>query len=256
MPEEHTYNQPPAPSQAPQSNTTPNMAPQAPKEAGSSVYPQANKVEDRKPEMGRGHEAFSDFGDGSKKSIAPSVFVWLTFVLVVVITTFFWLSDWGNVKSISEKENEKNQVVAQLSTESNKAAEEQALGFVTAFTELNNLTASNMPKSTLLAELYTHFTRDVKISSLGLTSEGALSISGATGSYRQVADFMLGVSGFDKVSDLSLTNVALSDEEGVPTDQKITFTLTATMQVTKESTASTSDLENDTGLESTSSNNQ
>lgn len=256
MPEEHTYNQPPAPSQAPQSNTTPNMAPQVPKEADSSVYPQANKVENRKPEMSRGHEAFSDFGDGSRKSVAPSAFVWLTFVMTLVITVFFWLSDWGNVKSISEKENEKNQIVAQLSTESNKAAEEQALGFVTAFTELNNLTANNIPKSTLLTELYTHFTRDVKISSLGLTSEGALSISGATGSYRQVADFMLGVTGFNKVSDVSLTNVALSDEEGVPTDQKITFTLSATMQVTKESATSASDLEDATGSETNNSTNQ
>lgn len=230
MPEEHTYNQPP--NSGPQMQN--NVAPEAPNQASHPVYPQANVAEHNKPTENRRPEAFSNFGEGNPKSMAPSVLVWLAFALTLLVTGYFWLLDFGNVKSISEKENEKNQITAQLSSANNKEAEEKALGFSTAFTELSNLVNNSVPKATLLTELYATFTKDVKISTLALSTEGGLSLDGATGTYRQAADFMLGLQTNKKVSNVVLKSVALNSDEGVAANQKVKFSISADMQMTKE----------------------
>ena len=105
MPEEHKYNQ--VPNSGPQMQN--NVVSDASNQAGRSVYPQANVAEHSKPTDSHRPEAFSNFGEGNSKSLAPSVLVWLAFALTLLITGYFWLLDFGNVKSISEKENEKNQ---------------------------------------------------------------------------------------------------------------------------------------------------
>lgn len=233
MPEEHTYNQPPGTRAEPQQS----VAPEASNQAVSSTYPQANKVEEKKPQATKQPEAFSNFGDGNPKSIAPSVLVWLTFVMVVALTAYFWLMDYSNSKSIEEKNNEKNQITAQLESASNKEAEEKAAGFSSAFTELSDLVNNSVSKATLLTELYATFTNDVKISTIALSSEGGLSLDGATGTYRQVADFMLGLKTNKKVSNISLKNVALNEDEGVVANQKISFSISADIQMTKEQEA-------------------
>lgn len=247
MPEEHTYNQPPGNVPKPQQN----VAPEASNQAGSGVYPQAHNAEARKPEAIKQPEAFSNFGEGSSSSAGPSVIVWMSFVLVLLLTGYFWLMDYNNVKSISEKENEKNQITAQLSSANNKEAEERALGFSSAFTELSNLTNNSVSKATLLTDLYSHFTKDVKLSNVSISKEGGLSLSGATGTYRQVADFMLGLKGYDKVSNISLKSVSLSTEEGTAANQKVTFSISSDIQMTKEAEAVAT--ETDSSAASTSS---
>lgn len=235
MPEEHTYNQPPG--FKPESQQ--NVAPEASNQASHSVYPQANNVEQKKPAESHRPEAFSDFGGGNSKSIAPSVLVWMAFVIALALTGYFWLMDYSNVKNITEKENEKNQITAQLSSAANKDAEDQAQGFSTAFSELSNLIANSVPKSTILTELYANITKDVKISTIALSSEGGLSLNGATGSYRQAADFMLGLKSDKRVSNLVLKSVALDTGDGVAANQKVKFSISADIQMAKEAAATT-----------------
>ena len=230
MPEEHTYNQPPGV----QPETQQNVAPEASNQAGHSVYPQANNSEQKRPTESHRPEAFSSFGEGNQRSIAPSVLVWMAFVIALALTGYFWLMDYSNVKSISEKENEKNQISAQLQSANNKEAEETAVGFSSAFTELSDLVSNSVPKATLLTELYATFTKDVKISTLALSTEGGLSLDGATGTYRQVADFMLGLKTNKKVSNIVLKSVSMSTEEGAAANQKIAFSISADVQMTKE----------------------
>jgi len=253
MPEEHTYNQVPGSAPEPEQNA----APTAPNQGHSSVYPHASGVEQQRPAAHHKPGAFSDFPEGNSKSIFPSVLVWLVFVIVLILSGYFWLVDYGNVKSISEKENEKNQITTQLNSTNNKEAKEQAESFNFAFTMLNNLISSSTPKSALLTELYTHFTRDVKISTLSMSGEEGFAVDGATGSYRQVADFMLGLKGYNKISNISLKSVSLSTEEGVPANQKITFSISADMQMTKEvaKTETTGDSATSQSSSSTSATN-
>lgn len=242
MPEEHTYNQPPGFRPEPQNNA----APKTQNQVNPAVYPQPSNPEQGKTPAEKKPEAFSEFGGGNSRSIVPNVLVWLAFVIVLALTGYFWLIDYGNVKSISEKENEKNQIVAQLSSADNKETEEKAQGFSTAFNELSALINNGVLKGALLTNLYTHFTKDVKISTIALSNEGGLAIDGAAGSYRQVADFILGIKGGDKVSNVVLKSVSLDTDEGVAADQKITFSISADMQMTKEEAKA------DTGSESSS----
>lgn len=172
-------------------------------------------------------QTFSEFNQSRGESALPSVLFWLSFAVTLLATGFFWLSDYSNVKAIYEKENEKNSIVSQLNSENNKKVEEVAINFQSAFSQLSALVASGISKADFLTELFTHTTKDVKITSISLSDEGELGIDGATASYRQVADLMLGLKGDSKLSDVSLKNVGVSTEEGVPANQKIVFSMTA-----------------------------
>lgn len=227
MPEEADFNRPPA---------GPNMN-------QSSSYPQEEKKDDSFSDPSPSHtqpppkppvthsspprrETFDEFSQ-NQSSPVPNILVWLAFALVLIATGFFWLSDYSNVKAISEKESEKNAVLGQLNSADNKKIETEATNFKNSFQQLSTLVTKKVSKADFLNQLYTHLTRDVKITSISVSSENELGLDGATGSYRQVADLMLGMKGFDKLSEVSLKNVAVSTEDGVPSNQKIVFSITA-----------------------------
>lgn len=194
------------------------------------------KPKEQQSKVIRQGESFAEFDEGGGQSPAPAAILWITFILTVLITGYFWLIDYSNVKAISEKESEKNQVVTQLNTPENKEVEEKANNFKTAFTDLSTLTSQQLTKKDLLTALYGYFTKDVTLNTIAITQEGELQLDGATGSYRQVADFMLGLSGYNRLSEISLKSVALSTTENVSADQKIVFTITANIDTTKNMT--------------------
>lgn len=243
--EEHTYNQIP---QSPSTNLDhnyPEGETSEPKDDSFSSEPQPKPVKTPDvasvyqsphiagPSFPHRNEAISEFNKSSGASPLPSVLVWLSFAIVLIATGFFWLSDYSNVKAINEKENEKNSIVSQLDSANNKKIEEEAINFKNAFQELSTLTADQVSKASFLTALYTHLTRDIRITSISLSSEGEFGLDGATGSYRQVADLMLGLKTYDKLSEISLKKVAVSTEEGVETNQKIVFSISAKADLTK-----------------------
>lgn len=199
------------------------------------------------------NQSFNEFGGGG--SAFPSVLVWITFILVAVATGFFWMSDYSNVKAITAKEEEKNSITSQLESADNKKVEAEATNFKIAFGRLSNLVTDQVSKADFLTGLYAHFTRDITITGLTLSSEGDLSINGATGSYRQVADFMLGIKGYDRLSDIALKNVSISTEESVPANRLIVFSISAKANMEKEdASAAAAAAEATTGTDSTSTN--
>jgi hypothetical protein len=64
---------------------------------------------------------------------------------------------------------------------------------------------------------------------------------------------MLGLKGYSKLSDMSLKSVAVSTEEGVPLNEKITFSITAKADLLSGATTGSS-ATSDTTSTSTSSN--
>lgn len=204
-----------------------------PEEKSDSSYPQATKADDSSlsppvshPEMAKHNEQKQRRNDSQSMSSPvfmqdkgvspiPSIIVWVTFALALFLTIFYWMSDYSNVKSIAEKESEKNSIVSQLNSENNRDAEDQANGFKLAFSRLSALVKQDSSKIDFLNELYSHLTRDVKISTLSLSAENELGMDCLTGSYRQVADFVLALEGFSKLSNISLNNVSKTTESGV-----------------------------------------
>lgn len=256
MIETHTFGQPAENSDS-GSNNYPQANTNAPKDDRFSSPPQFHPSNTPKSDslshqspasspsinpMAHRNQTFGQFNQSKGSSPIPSVIVWLSFVITLAATAFFWLSDYSNVKAISEMENEKNSVVSQLNSESNIKAEEEAINFQNAFLQLSTLVTNRISKADFLTELYTHVVRDVKISTISMSGEGELGVDGATASYRQVADFMLGLKGYKKLTDISLKNVSVSTEEGVPLDQIVTFSISAMVDFgtgakTEESTA-------------------
>ena len=236
MPEEaHTYNQPPqSPSNEPD-KSYPQGAPKddsvsSPQGSNNDSLPplRAGSPAPAKPHPESSHsDSFAEFNKSSAASPIPSILVWLTFILTVAATGFFWMSDYSNTKAIAAKEAEKNSIVSQLNSESNKKVETEALNFKNAYQQLSTLITSRVSKVDFLNQLYTHMTKDVKITTISLSADNELAIDGGTATYRQVADLMLGLKGYSKLSDFALKNVGLSTEIGVPSNQIVNFSITA-----------------------------
>lgn len=237
--EEHSFNKMPESPNTGSSDNYPQASASAPKDDSfSSALPphSSNTPNSASPSPPPPHtinpyahhaQNFTEFNQSKGESSIPSILIWLSFIVILAVTGFFWLSDYSNVKAVNEKESEKNSIVSQLNSASNKKTEAEAINFQNAFTQLSTLVAGQVSKAVFLTELYTHITRDVKISSISLSEEGELGIDGATGSYRQTADLILGLKGYAKLSDISLKSVSISTEEGVPLNEKVAFSISA-----------------------------
>ena len=247
-------NYPQASASAPKDDSFSSDSPPHPSDTPNSPPPPPPSPHTINPSAYHEHaQNFAEFNQSKGESSVPAVLIWLSFVVILAATGFFWLSDYSNVKAINEKESEKNSIVSQLNSTSNKKTEEEAINFQNAFSQLSTLVAGQVSKADFLTELYTHITKDVKITSISLSAEGELGIDGATGSYRQVADLMLGLKGFSKLSDISLKNVALSTEEGIPLNEKVTFSISAKADLKTGAKAESNAALNSTSGQSTTS---
>lgn len=171
--------------------------------------------------------------DRSNNSNGAGVLLWITFVIALSLMVYLFFANRSMANAVAEKQINKNDIIAQLSSPENVAIEDQANAFKGAFTILSEISANRLPKKDLLTELYGNFTKDVKVRNLALASDGTLTIDGSAASYRGVADFMVGLSAYRRASDVKLASVALSSDDKVAVKEKVVFSVTAKLNMAK-----------------------
>ncbi|MFA7244444.1 MAG: PilN domain-containing protein [Patescibacteria group bacterium] len=180
-----------------------------------------------------------EFAD-RKETDFSSLIVWLSFVVAVLFLGFIWFSDASLKTTISEKQSEKKSADATLALVENQKVINDVTGLKNVISILSQVSTQQESKKKVLDNLYLHFTKDVHISTIALTSDGTASLDGATASYRTVADFMLALKSYDKVSDLQLKSVSMSTAEDAPPNEKVTFSVSFKLDTTKEVTTESS----------------
>jgi Tfp pilus assembly protein PilN len=173
-----------------------------------------------------------EFSDKKKMNPAP-ILVWAGFVLSVLFLIYLLVAKSGISSTISDMEIEKSDITSQLTSPSYADTEKQVMAASEAIDTLSEVKDKEISKKALLDEIYAHITNDAKIVSIAIGSDGNIAIDGATGSYRSVADLMIALKSCERLSDLKLASVALSDEGGVSDKEKVTFSISGQIDFAK-----------------------
>lgn len=177
--------------------------------------------------------------DNKSKSSLSTTILWITFVLSLIATIFFYMQSTSLANSVVESEQTRDEIVTQLASPSYVQIEEKATAFKNAYSILSEINTTRLPKKELLTELYTYFTKDVAIRNIAISDDGTLTIDGNTASYRAVADFMVGLASYERISDLTLGTVATLNTKDIPLNKAVIFSLTSKIDLKKSNEATT-----------------
>ena len=185
---------------------------------------------------------------GNRPSAAPAAILWITFIVALLGTFFLFFQSKSVQNNVTERESNRDAIVTQLSSNAYVDIETKANTFKKAFEVFSSISSTLKPKKELMDELYTHFTKDVKINNLAISNDGTLQIDGYTASYRCVADFMTGLKAYNRISSVSLGSVSVNesdDDNQIAENQRISFSVTAILDTKKEVTKAVTDTTDD-----------
>jgi len=192
---------------------------------GHSAFGAAPKVTDT---------TFSQFKEHSTFNV-PVVLTWTTAALSIVATLFFWWMNSNLSASLVEKNNEKDAIFQQISSQGD--TEKKANDFKSAVSQLKAAYSDKFSISTFNSDFNKKITNDVKLTNLAVTADGSLSISGTTKSYRFVADLMMALKSWDTLSNVELMSAVTDVSEGTTATS---FSISAKIDKTKQKAAQNS----------------
>jgi Tfp pilus assembly protein PilN len=178
-----------------------------------------------------------EFGD-KKEFNLPLFLVWLGAIISIVFLGVFWFMNVSLKSQIEEKQSEKSELTVKLGSNEYKDVENKAESVRVAVETLDQISNNRIKTKDFLDELYKKVTNDVKISSISIGAEGTISLEGATGSYKQVADFMLGVKSYERLSNVELSSVSLSTDETAKNNEKVIFSVAGKVDLSKDNSTS------------------
>jgi Tfp pilus assembly protein PilN len=206
-----------------------NQQPTAPAQGqpiqNHSAFKTAPKVSD---------DSFSQFKEHSAFNF-PVAITWTMAVFSIVATLFFWWMNKNLTETLKEKDSEKATILQQIASQGD--TEKKANDFKLSVNQLKAAYAEKYSLSTFNTELYKKITNDVKITSLSVSADGTLSMSGTTASYRSVADLLVALKSWDTLESVDLLSTATNITS---TKLETTFSLSAKIDKTKQKAATTS----------------
>lgn len=181
-------------------------------------------------------ESVVEFEEHKEFNLA-GLLVWLGFVLSLVFLVFFWFSKSGMESVVKEETAKKTELINEISSERFVEVEERAVAAEIAVDTLDTISNEKIKTKDFLDELYKSITKDTKLSSISIGSDKTIALDGSTATYRQVADFMLGLQSFDRISETKLVSVSASLED-VNANESVVFSVSGKVDLKKSASTS------------------
>lgn len=191
-----------------------------------------------------------NFDVAASKNFNSAMFIcWLVAFLAIAGSIFFWLLNRSAQQAIETKTAEKQQIISEISSPSLSDIEFKATSFKSAVTQLAAVSKSRYSTDIFLTKFYTRIAQNVKVANLSVTSDGKITMSGSTVSYRAVADQTLllkewKINNANILKDVKLMSVAETVNEtskAVEVTFMISGTIDKTQSLSEKSNNSTSD---------------
>lgn len=177
------------------------MSPEAADQAQKTQAPAIAKPKEQ--------EEFSEFAERSTLNW-PVFLLWIAAVIAILATLFFWWSNRNTLSLITDKNSEKDSIVAQLNSASYREVDTKAQNFKSSVSQLAKVYDTRYPMGYFLTTLYTKINSDVKLSNITLTSEGVLNIVGIASSYYAVGEQMVSLKSYDSLQEVTLTSSSIN----------------------------------------------
>jgi len=167
--------------------------------------------------------------DRGKANVA-GLLLWLSAVVAIGMTVFFWFLNQSVAQDLADKTIEKDQVVAEISSPTYAALESRANQFQAAVNKLSTATKDRFSMEKFLPLLYAKINKNVVISDLSVDDSGKISFSATTDSYKSAAQQIETLKSWEIGGNKVATTVTLdSESESVDTAVVVSFSVSATI---------------------------
>ena len=179
------------------------------------------------------------FSDHPSFNFALAI-LWVAAIFSVLGTLFLWWTNNDTKTSLKEKESQKNSIVSEMVSPTYTDVEKKASSFKSAVSALSAAAEERYSMDQFLKTFYTKITNDATVTSISVTQDGSLNITGQTKSYRSVAELLVALSSWKVLKEIDLTSVSMAT--GDQAANGASFSISAKVDKTAGSTVeSTSD---------------
>ena len=172
--------------------------------------------------------------EDKKRFNLPAFLVWITFIISSVFLGYLWIGKRGLDTVVVEKTEEKVALTSQVSSTKYAGIEKEAGSVKDAVETLSSIANDKIKTSELLTDIYSYLTSDVVVTSFSVGESGSVSLDGATGSYRQAADFIVAVKSNKRITNVELKTIFISTDAEVSASEKIIFSMTGSLDKSVE----------------------
>lgn len=176
------------------------------------------------PKHEQNDQQFTQFKEGASFNF-PLFICWIVAAMALMGTLYLWWISQNETEILKDKKAKLQEINQQLATPSNVELEKKANAFKSSVTELKSAFEKRYSYTVFLNELYQKTTTDVQLKSVSVSEDGSVSLTGVTDSYRSVADLMIVLGAWDKISNLDLASVSMSIAEN--RKPEVTFSISS-----------------------------
>lgn len=159
---------------------------------------------------GGNKSSFSEFSDHPSFN-APIAIAWVVALIAVLATVFFWIQDKNMNDALQDKNSEKVKIEQEVGSASYAAIAKEITDFKASVTGLVAAKKDRISFVDFLDEFSQKVTKTSVINSLGYDSTGKISLNGKAPSYRAVAELVIALKAWDKLKDVDLTTVSMTE---------------------------------------------
>lgn len=160
----------------------------------------------------------------------------LTTLFAVLATLLLWWTNQDNKAQAEEQTKEKQAIISQITSANYTSVEKKAQDFAASVSALSAAAKERYSMTEFLSNISGKLTKDVTINNLSVSSEGTVSITGTTKSYRSIADFAVALKSWDKLTEVDLKSFSLQ----IPEDgSRVVANFSATAKIVKTPKANT-----------------
>jgi len=156
------------------------------------------------------HEEVIKIDASRGASHLPMLIMWISAVIAILGTGFFWLSNQSIAGEIITKQAEAAKLQATINGPEYAETDRQVTNFISAVTLLKEANSKKYPMKNFLPSLFAKINQNVKVTNISLTSDGKFSISGSTVSYRAAAEQIMTFKEWKEKDVNVLKNVELA----------------------------------------------
>jgi len=174
-----------------------------------------------------GHEEpFLEIDTPGERSGSYTLSYILVIIVSVVVCGFLVYYKFHTDSLAADKSSSLDSFISTLESKNNSETEKKVNDINSAIRILSTEKKSKYLFKIFIDELKKKITNDIKLNNLSIDSQGIVVMDGESKGYRSVADLALALESSSKLSDIEITGLSLSTDEG---NNQVNFSISANL---------------------------
>ena len=174
-----------------------------------------------------GHEEpFLEIDTPGERSSSYILSYILVIIVSVVVCGFLVYYKFHTDSLAADKSSSLDSFISTLESKNNSDTEKKVNDINSAIRILSTEKKSKYLFKIFIDELKTKITNDIKLNNLSIDNQGIVVMDGESKGYRSVADLALALESSSKLSDIEITGLSLSTDEG---NNQVNFSISANL---------------------------